>query len=142
MRQRYFIEKSQLPKVLRLDETTGVITGRPVRETAAPTTVTIKVCDMSGYCAAFEVGFPPVVDPTIDETTPTPTLPEVPALDLPPTGDAAPSTALQIALAATGGALLLGGGVMTARRRVKAKSQEIVGPTIGLCSVPLSTVRS
>ena len=35
-------------------------------------------------------------------------------------GGAAPSTALQIALAATGGALLLGGiGVMTARRRIR-----------------------
>ena len=120
----YAIEKGRLPRNLRLDETTGNITGRPVRETALSTTVTIKVCDTSENCASFEVKFPPVRDRTVEEPEPTPTLPDVPPIDLSGVnvGDAAPSRGLQIALAATGGALLLGGiGVMTARRRIRAR---------------------
>ena len=120
----YAIEKGQLPRVLRLDETTGVITGRPGRETSAATTVTIEVCDTSGKCASFDLRFPRVVDPTIVESTPTPTLPRVPEPDLSEVtvGGAAPSTGLQIALAAAGGTLLLGGaGIMAARRRARAR---------------------
>ena len=102
----YTIEKGRLPRNLRLDEKTGYITGRPVRETSAATTVTIKVCDTSGNCASFEVRFPPVRDRTVEEPEPTPTLPSVPPLDLSgvTVGDAAPSSGLQLALAATGGA--------------------------------------
>ena len=120
----YVIEKGQLPKVLRLDETTGVITGRPVRESSAATTVTIKVTDTSGNDASFELRFPPVRDRTVEEDAPTPTLPDVPPIDLSGVnvGDAAPSRGLQLALAATGGALLLGGiGVMAAQRRARAR---------------------
>ena len=120
----YAIEKGQLPRVLRLDETTGVITGKPGRETSAATTVTIEVCDTSGNCASFDLRFPRVVDPTIVDSTPTPTLPRVPEPDLTgvTVGGAAPSTALQIALATAGGALLLGGaGIMAARRRARVQ---------------------
>ena len=120
----YAIEKGQLPRVLRLDETTGVITGRPGRETSAATTVTIKVCDTSGKCASFELRFPRVVDPAIVDSTPTPTLPRVSEPDLTgvTVGGAAPSSGLQIALAAAGGTLLLGGaGIMAARRRARVK---------------------
>ena len=120
----YIIEKGQLPKALRLDETTGVITGRPVRESSAATTVTIKVTDTSGNDASFELRFPPVRDRTVEEDAPTPTLPAVPPIDLSgvTVGDTVPSSGLQLALAATGGALLLGGiGVMTARRRARAR---------------------
>ena len=122
----YIIEKGQLPKALRLDKTTGVITGRPVRESSAATTVTIKVTDTSGNDASFELRFPPVRDRTVEEDAPTPTLPAVPPIDLSgvTVGDAAPSSGLQLALAATGGALLLGGiGVMTARRRIRARAR-------------------
>ncbi len=120
----YAIEKGQLPRVLRLDETTGVITGRPGRETSAATTVTIEVCDTSGNCASFDLRFPRVVDPAIVESTPTPTLPRVPEPDLTgvTVGGAAPSSGLQIALAAAGGTLLLGGaGIMAARRRARVR---------------------
>ena len=109
-----------------MDEKTGIITGRPVRETVASTTVTIEVCDTSGNCESFEVRFPPVRDRTVEEPEPTPTLPDVPPVDLSgvTVGDAAPSSGLQLALAATGGALLLGGiGVMTARRRIRARAR-------------------
>ena len=122
----YVIEKGQLPKVLRLDETTGVITGRPVRESSAATTVTIKVTDTSGKDASFELRFPPVRDRTVEEDAPTPTLPDVPPIDLSgvTVGDTAPSSGLQLVLAATGGALLLGGlGVMAARRRIRARAR-------------------
>ena len=97
-----------------------------MRETALSTTVTIKVCDTSENCESFELRFPPVRDRTVEEDAPTPTLPDVPPIDLSgvTVGDAAPSSGLQIALAATGGALLLGGiGVMTARRRVRARAK-------------------
>ena len=120
----YTIEKGRLPRNLRLDEKTGSITGRPVRETVASTTVTIKVCDTSGNCDSFEVRFPPVRDRTVEEPEPTPTLPAVPPIDLSGVyvGDAAPSSGLQLALAVTGGALLLGGvGLVAARRRVRAR---------------------
>ena len=122
----YEIVKGRLPRNLRLDAT-GIITGRPVRETVASTTVTIEVCDTSGNCDSFEVRFPPVRDRSVEEDVPTPTLPAVPPLDLSgvTVGDTAPSSGLQIALAATGGALLLGGiGVMTARRRIRARARK------------------
>ena len=120
----YTISKGRLPRNLRLDEKTGYITGRPVRESSAATTVTIKVIDRSGNEASVDLRFPPVRDRTVEEDAPTPTLPDVPPLDLSgvTVGDAAPSSGLQLALAATGGALLLGGiGVMTARRRIRAR---------------------
>jgi hypothetical protein len=122
----YTIEKGRLPRNLRLDETTGNITGRPVRETALSTTVTIEACVTPENCDSFVVKFPPVRDRTVEEDAPTPTLPDVPPLDLSgvTVGDTAPSSGLQIALAATGGALLLGGiGVMTARRRIRARAR-------------------
>ena len=120
----YTIEKGRLPRNLRLDKKTGNITGRPVRETALSTTVTIKACVTPENCDSFVVKFPPVRDRTVEEPEPTPTLPDVPPLDLSGVnvGDAAPSRGLQLALAATGGALLLGGiGVMTARMRARAR---------------------
>ena len=131
----YEITAGRLPRTLRFDESTGYITGRPTRAVAGPTRLTIKVCD-------GEVDAEGDPDPNCDEnvtlTLPAilededeedvaaavATLPAVPPVDLSDVsvGDAAPSSALQLALAATGGALLLGGiGVMTARRRARAK---------------------
>ena len=121
----------KLPRLLRLDPDTGYITGRPTRETAGPTRLTIRVCDKDvdaagvadPNCAEVKLTLPTIreseEETTIDQT---PTLPEVPEVDLGDVtvGDAAPSTALQIALAAAGGALLLGGvSLVAVRRRVR-----------------------
>ena len=99
-----------------------MIDGRPVRETSGPTRVTIKVCDTSDNCASFALRFPAVREAEV--AVPTPTLPDVPEIDLSDigVGDAAPSKALQIALASTAAALLLGGaGMVAVRRRVRAR---------------------
>ncbi len=118
----YTVLNGTLPRGLRLDSETGAITGRPVRESSAPTTVTIQACDTSGNCASVEVKFPAVRFTGDYEPAPTPVLPEVPEPDITriSVGDAAPSKWLQLALAAAGSVLLLGGlGAVAVRRRAR-----------------------
>ena len=106
-------EGSSLPATLRLDDTTGRITGRPTRGISHPTTVTIVVCDATGNCADATLSLPVIVDPDAVQTSTDPTLPEVEEIDLAAVtvGDAAPSTALQAAIALTGAALVLAGAL-------------------------------
>ena len=120
----YTITDGKLPNGLRLNSDTGVITGRPTQETSSSATVTIKACDTSGNCTSVEVRFPAVQFTGDYEPVPTPALPEVPEPDLSriTVGDATPSKALQIALASTAAALLLGGaGLVAVRRRARAR---------------------
>lgn len=119
----YKIKDGKLPRGLRFDEDTGYITGRPSRAVGGPTRLTIEVCDKAAgepNCVDVKLTLPAILEDeeetAVDQT---PTLPEVPEVDLSSVtvGDAAPSTALQIALAAAGGALLLGGVSLVAVRR-------------------------
>ena len=115
-------EGSSLPATLRLDGTTGNITGRPTRAVSRSTTVTIEVCDTSGNCADTMLALPQIADPEADQPTPAATLPTVadPDLSAVNVGDAAPSPWLQAAIAATGGALMLGGMLaLRSRHRVR-----------------------
>ncbi len=114
---------SSLPATLRLDGTTGNITGRPTRAVSRTTTVTIVVCDTSGNCADATLSLPQVVDPETEQQTTVATLPDVddPDLSAVNVGDAAPSTALRAAIALTGAALLLG-GMLALRRRKSTRS--------------------
>ncbi len=122
------VDGSRLPATLRLDETTGYITGRPTRAVARATTVTIEVCDGAlnaagdpdPNCADVTLKLPAIIDEEADSPAPEPSLPEVSDIDLSgvTVGDAAPSRGLLLALTAAGGALLLGGvGLAAARRR-------------------------
>ncbi len=117
-------EGSRLPPRLRLDETTGRITGRPTRPVSRPTTVTIVVCDKqpTPNCSEVTLKLPEILDEDDDEPELTPTLPDVPELDLSgiTVGGDAPSGGTLLVLAAVGGALLLGGvAAVTARRRAR-----------------------
>ena len=123
--ETYKIEGT-LPRTLHFNDENGYITGRPTRPVARPTTVTITACDALENCESFTLTIPAVEEAEEDEDVPVAiaTLPAVPPVDLSgvSVGDAAPSSGLQLALAATGGALLLGGiGVMAARRRARAR---------------------
>ena len=106
-------EGSSLPATLRLDGTTGKITGRPTRGISHPTTVTVVVCDATGNCADATLSLPVIVDPDAIQTSTDPTLPEVEEIDLAAVtvGDAAPSTALRAAIALAGAALVLAGAL-------------------------------
>lgn len=113
----YKIVKGRLPLLLRLDETTGVISGRPTRETVMHTTVTIEACDTSGDCRSIELRFPPVREPEVEQPEPTPTLPAQPT-DLPEVGGAAPGPwAIALAVLVGLGAVALGGAVLATRPR-------------------------
>ena len=125
----YEITAGRLPRTLRFDAKTGYITGRPTRAVAGPTRLTIKVCDdeLAPNCDEnVTLTLPAILEDEDEEdvAAAVATLPAVPPVDLSDVsvGDAVPSSALQLALAATGGALLLGGiGVMTARRRARVR---------------------
>ena len=115
-------EGSSLPAALRLDGTTGNITGRPTRAVSRSTTVTIEVCDTSGNCADTMLALPQIADPEADQPTPGATLPQVadPDLSAVNVGDAAPSPWLRAAIATAGGALILGGMLaLRSRHRVR-----------------------
>ena len=125
---RYEITDGRLPRTLRFNTETGEITGRPTRSTSGPTRLTITVYDTETPPNETEVQLTlPAIDEDEEETVvdQTPTLPEVPEVDLSTVtvGDAAPSTGLQIALAATGAALLLGGIGMVAVRRQRVRTR-------------------
>ena len=117
-------EGSKLPPRLRLDETTGKITGRPTRPMPRPTTVTIVVCDKqpTPNCSEVTLRLPAIMED--EEPLPEPTLPPVAEPDLSgiSVGGDAPSGGTLLALATAGGALLLiGVTAVTARRRAKPR---------------------
>ena len=129
----YKIVDGRLPRTLRFNEDKGYIYGRPTRALGRPTQLTIEVCDSEvdaagepdHNCARIDVTLPAIMEQEEEFFDFTPRLPAVPELDLAdiPVGDAAPSHALQIALATTGAALLLGGIGMVAVRRQRARAR-------------------
>ncbi len=126
---RYEITQGRLPRTLRFDDKTGYITGRPTRAVAGPTRLTIRVYDSEADANFTDVQLtlPAILEDEEAAVAAGATLPEVPPVDLSEVnvGDAAPSTGLQIALAAAGAALMLGGiGVITARRRARARARK------------------
>ncbi len=113
---------SVLPRGLRLDEKTGMITGRPATGIGRVTVVTVVVCDgakPTANCDEVTLKLPAIIDEEADAPPPEPQLPEVPPLDLSSVkvGDAAPSSGLLLALASAGAALVAGGVGVAVRRR-------------------------